>query len=93
VIDLTEAPDVLVRYGTITFRRRMDAPNLIYLAESSADLANWSSATQFVSSTPGPGPNMETVTYRSLAPISGPNAVARVFLRVRVSLDAGNAMP
>ena len=88
-IDLPDAPEgsALGRYPTITFRRRTDAPNLVYTPESSPDLASWTNAVQLVSIAPGPGPNIETVTYRGLSPLIGNGSVARAFLRVSVSLQ------
>ncbi|MEP6809518.1 MAG: hypothetical protein ABI992_04690 [Chthoniobacterales bacterium] len=86
-IDLPDPNDnnVIKRYPTIIFRRRNDAPNLIYTPQSSRDLWNWDQAVQFVSSVAGPGPSMETVTYRGTYPASGNGAVVPGFLRVRVS--------
>ena len=75
-------------YPTITFRRRTDAPNLIYSPKSSTDFFVWSNALQFHSSSPGPGPNIATVVYRALSPLTGNGAVAPIFLRVDVSLNS-----
>ncbi len=74
-------------YPTITFRRRTDAPDLIYSPKSSTDLVSWGDDLQFDSSMPGPGPNVETVVYRGLSPLTGNGAVAPVFLRVDVSVN------
>ncbi len=75
------------RYLTITFRRRTDAPGLIYYPESSTTLGQWNDPVQFVSAAPGPGPNLETVTFRSLTPIPRNATRAASFLRVRVVSD------
>jgi hypothetical protein len=74
-------------YPTITFLRRTDAPNLIYSPQNSADLLSWGTNVQFVSSSAGPGANVETVIYRGLSPLTGSGSVPAVFLRVNVSTD------
>ncbi len=87
-IDLPDPNDggVIKRYPTITFRHRNDAPNLIYTPESSTDLRVWGKAVQYLSTVPGPGPNVDTVTYRGIYPISGNGAVVPFFLRLDVSV-------
>lgn len=74
-------------YPTIAFRHRTDAPNVIYSPESSSDLATWGNALQQVSISPGPGPNMETLVYRGLFPLTGNGAIVPMFLHVRVSVS------
>ena len=78
--------DVIKRYPTITFRHRNDAPNLIYTPESSTDLRFWGKAVQYLATVPGPGPNVDTITYRGIFPITGNGAVFPFFLRVEVSV-------
>jgi hypothetical protein len=87
-LDLADPNDgnAIKRYATISFRRRTDAPNLIYTPESSTDFFNWDNGLEHISSVPGPGAATETVVYRALAPMTGNGAAAHVFLRVRVSL-------
>ena len=79
--------DVLKPYPTITFRRRTDAPNLLYVPESSINLSIWANEVQLVSVMPGPGPVLETVTYRGVHPLTGNGAVRPFFLRVHVLVD------
>ncbi len=79
--------NALKPYPIITFRRRTDAPNLLYLPESSINLSIWSNEVQLISVTPGPGPVLETVTYRGLHPLVGNGAVRPIFLRVHVLVD------
>ncbi len=79
--------DILKPYPTITFRRRTDAPSLLYVPESSMNLAIWNNEVLLVSVAPGPGPMLETVTYRGIHPLLGNGAVRPIFLRVHVLVD------
>jgi hypothetical protein len=88
-IDLADPNDgnAIKTYPTITFRRRTDAPALIYLPELSTDLMTWTNNVQLLSTTPGPGPNVQTVVYRSTLPINGNGAVPAIFFHIRISVD------
>jgi hypothetical protein len=79
--------NIIKPFATITFRRRIDAPNLIYSPQLSTDLAGWSSTLEFVSSTPGPGANIETAVYRAPTSLMGSGGVVPVFLRVQILVD------
>ena len=79
--------NIIKPYPTITFRRRTDAPNLTYFVENSENAINWSNEVEQISDTPGPGPNIETVVYRGLTPLTGNGAVTPILLHVRVTDD------
>ncbi len=89
-VDLPDASNggALKRYPTITFRRRTDAAYLIYRPESSTNLGTWANAVTLLSVVPGPGPNLETASYRGLLPVTGNGARAPFFLRLRVLVSS-----
>ena len=77
--------NVLKNYPVISFQRRTDTPGLTYAVEISNDLGNWTNNVEEVSATPTADPNVQSVVYRGLQPISGNGFVSPVFLRVQVT--------
>jgi hypothetical protein len=69
-------------YLTLTYRKRRDAPHLIYLVEVSEDLVNWQATTLQVGAPVDNGDGTDSVTFRDDQPIG---ASTRHFLRLVVS--------
>jgi hypothetical protein len=83
------APDpsdgnALKRWPTITFTRRLDAPQLSYAPQQSLDLAAWTGGCVLVATSAGATAESERVTFRATTPLDGAGSAPRVFLRVRV---------
>ena len=66
-------------YLALTYRRRRDAPNLVYTVQVSHDLVNWSISTQQVGNPVDNGDGTDSITVRDTQPIG---ASGRRFMRL-----------
>jgi hypothetical protein len=72
-------------YLTITYRKRTDAPDLLYQAQVSGDLTTWSSSETAEVSTSAPDVSgVTTVVTRDTSPISS----GRRFIRLKVTANS-----
>jgi len=71
-------------YLALTYRRRRDAPNLVYTVQVSHDLVNWSISTQQVGNPVDNGDGTDSITVRDTQPIG---ASGRRFMRLLVDLQ------
>ena len=76
-----------LQYATLSYRRRLDADEIIYSVETSSDLKEWRSGPELVETYGAPifnADGTETVMVRAKLPIDGDGGR---FLRLRIAAN------
>ncbi len=79
--------NIVKRWPTLTFTRRIDAQPPTYNVESSGNLNAWNASLNPLSTAPGPSIGSERATFRGAAPLTGNGASSPVFGRVRAVMQ------